>query len=459
VSGAAVALARAEGPADADTLASALGRLAEALGWGDAASPLGRVVRPGARVLVKPNWVMHANRGPWGTAPLVTSPALVQAVTRAVLRAMPGRVVVGDAPLQECDLAALLAAGRLDAWAFRLAATDPRFAGLADFRRTTCVMRDGVRVEREAARPLEDFVLFDLGRDSLLDPVTSTRAPFRVTQYDPRHLAATHGPGRHRYLVAREVLDADVIVNLPKLKTHLKAGLTGALKNLIGINGNKEYLPHHRLGGAAAGGDCYPGRSSVKRALEWAHDRGNEAGGVAARRFWRDVARVLDRARRARGDRLGVEGSWAGNDTIWRTCLDLNRILLHGRADGTLAERVQRRVVHVVDAVVAGHGDGPLAPQPLALGLLVGGHAAPAVDWVAARLLGYDPRAVPLTREAFRPFRWPLATFAAEDVRVTGDLGEGAPEGVLGWPPLPVRHPVGWRAVSLASVAAPARMA
>ena len=114
--------------------------------------------------------------------------------------------------------------------------------------------------------------------------------------------------------------------------------------------------------------------------------------------------------------------------------------------------------MHVVDAVVAGQGDGPLAPEPLALGLLAGGDSAAAVDWVAARLLGYDPRAVPLTREAFRPFRWPLTTLGPDDVRVTGDLGEGAPEAVLGWPPLPVRHPVGWRAASLASAAAPARV-
>jgi uncharacterized protein (DUF362 family) len=459
VSAPVVALGQAEAPDDPETLSRALTRVAEALAWGDADVPFRRVVPPGSRVLVKPNWVLHHNRGTGGLTPLVTSPALVRTVTALLLRGGPRRVTVGDAPLQECDLAALLRASGLDAWARRLADDDRRFAGLHDFRRTTCVMREGVRVASEAERPLADFVLFDLGPDSLLEPVTSPRAPFRVTQYDPRHLAATHGPGRHRYLVAREVLDADVIVNLPKLKTHLKAGVTAALKNLIGINGNKEYLPHHRLGGAAGGGDCYPGRSRVKRALEWAHDRGNEAGGPAARRFWRDIVRVLDRARRAGGDHVGVEGAWAGNDTIWRTCLDLNRILLHGRVDGTLAEGVQRRVVHVVDAVVAGQGDGPLAPDPLELGLLVGGESAAAVDWVAARLLGYDPRAVPLVREAFAPFRWPLVAFAPEDVRITGDLGEGPADAVPARPPRPVRHPAGWRAASLARHAAEASVA
>jgi uncharacterized protein (DUF362 family) len=446
-----VALVRAGADPGGPALAQALGRLAERLDWGAAPSPFRRVVPPGARVLVKPNWVLHANRGPDGLAPLVTSPALVQAVAEALLRGGPSRVTIGDAPLQECDLGALLQAGGLSAWAERLAAGDSRFAGLRDFRRTTCVVRDGVRVPREAPGAPSEFVLFDLGRDSLLEPVTSTRAPFRVTQYDPRHLARAHGPGRHCYLVARAAIEADVVVNVPKLKTHLKAGLTGSLKNLVGINGNKEYLPHHRLGGAASGGDCYPGRSPLKRALEWAHDRGNRAGGVAGRRLWRDVIRVLGRAQRLGGDGIGVEGSWSGNDTIWRTCLDLNRILLYGRLDGTLAETVQRRVLHVVDAVVAGQGDGPLAPRPLSLGILAGGGSAAAVDWVGARLLGYDPQAVPLTREAFARFRWPLTAFGPEDVRVTGDLGDGGADAVPAWPPLPVLHPRGWRDASLAA--------
>ncbi|MCV6004648.1 DUF362 domain-containing protein, partial [Escherichia coli] len=85
------------------------------------------------------------------------------------------------------------------------------------------------------------FVLFDLGRESLLEPITDQGQNFRVTCYDPRLLAARHAPGRHQYLVSRDIIEADVVINLPKLKTHKKAGLTCALKNLIGINGNKEF--------------------------------------------------------------------------------------------------------------------------------------------------------------------------------------------------------------------------
>ena len=37
------------------------------------------------------------------------------------------------------------------------------------------------------------------------------------------------------YCISEACLEADVIINLPKPKTHRKAGFTGALKNMIGV--------------------------------------------------------------------------------------------------------------------------------------------------------------------------------------------------------------------------------
>ena len=435
--------------------ADGISRLGDLLGWSlEGQGAFGRLVPPGrrARVVVKPNWVMHQNQGPWGIEPLLTHAAVVRAVVEEVLQAGrggkgggPARVLVGDAPLQACEFDALLRVTGMDSWAGTLQAADPRFAGIRDFRRTTCEIRDGVRLAQEDQRPRDEFVLFDLGTESLLETVTDGRGSFRVTQYDPSQMVATHGAGRHQYLVARDVIEADLIINLPKLKTHKKAGLTCALKNLIGINGNKEYLPHHRVGGSAAGGDCYPGRSPLKRALEYAFDRQNLASSRTGRRTWFQATRVLDRLVRVSGDVLGVEGSWSGNDTLWRTCLDLNRIVLYGRPDGTLADTPQRTVVHVVDAIVAGQGDGPLAPQPLPLRTLFGGTSAAAVDWVAALLLGYQPERIPIVREAFGAFRWPIAGCAADEVTVVDAAGTGPAGDLLHAPTTPVIYPAGWQ--------------
>src|SRR5690348_4836432 len=331
-------------------MASALTALAELLGWNVAGrGALGALIPRGSRVLVKPNWVMHENQGPWGIEPLVTHGSLIRQVVTSALEADPVRVLVGDAPVQGCDF--------------------------------------------------DQFVLFDLGSESLLEPITDDSGSFRVTMYPPSLMRRTHAPGRHQYLVARDVMDADVILNLPKLKTHKKAGITCALKNLIGINGNKEYLPHHRLGGANLGGDCYPGDSKLKRMLEYTADRQNTSDSPSVEKAWGVVATQLNRMLHLMGDNLGIEGSWSGNDTIWRTGLDLNRILLYGKLDGGMAATPRRRVVHIVDAIVAGQGDGPLSPLPLPLGLLLVGDNAACVDWFGAQLLGYDPQLISIVRE------------------------------------------------------------
>ena len=436
---------------NAEPVAAALNRAAGLLGWADEErGPLARVVPRGSRVVVKPNLVLHENQGPWGMEPLVTHPSLIRAAVEAALRAGAAEVLVGDAPIQGCDFGRLLEVTGLGVWAEALAKAEPRFKGIRDFRRTTCTFVDGVRVAVEDLQPEDNFVLFDLGGESLLEPVTDGRGSFRVTCYDQRLLARTHAPGRHQYLVAREILEADVVINLPKLKTHKKAGVTCALKNLIGINGNKEYLPHHRVGGSALGGDCYEGLSPVKRAVEFALDRQNTTKSLGAGRVWRGMGAQLERVANLLGDVTGTEGSWSGNDTIWRTCLDLNRVLLYGRADASMADEVQRRVLHLVDAVVAGQGNGPLAPEPLELGLLLAGASAPALDWVGALLLGYDPERIPVTREAFGRFRWPLVTYTPDEVMLAGDVGEGSAAQALGTrasAPV-VNHPTGWRDAS-----------
>jgi uncharacterized protein (DUF362 family) len=93
--------------ADADgqpTVPGALRRLGEIAGWSTAeAGTFGGVIPQGARVLVKPNWVMHENGVPYGLEPLVTHPSLIRAVTEEALRSPLSELAVGDAPLQQCN--------------------------------------------------------------------------------------------------------------------------------------------------------------------------------------------------------------------------------------------------------------------------------------------------------------------------------------------------------------------
>jgi hypothetical protein len=260
-------------------------------------------------------------------------------------------------------------------------------------------------------------VLFDLKQNSHLEPIATDWKKFRVTQYDPKIMLRHHRPGLHKYLVAREVIDADVVINLPKLKTHMKAGLTGSLKNLVGINGHKEYLPHHRKGGSKNGGDCYEGysiwKSMGEHLLDVANRRLDQPSGIL-----HTLMRACNIPLRLRGQDTLREGAWHGNDTVWRMCLDLNQVLLYGRDDGSLADQPQRAVLHITDAIVAGENNGPLSPTPISLGTVTAGWNPVAVDYVHTHIMGFDWQKIPTIRHSFDPCLYRLADFLPQEVIV-----------------------------------------
>src|SRR5690606_12091736 len=101
-------------------------------------------------------------------------------------------------------------------------------------------------------------------------------------------------------------------------------------------------------------------------------------------------------------------GNWHGNDTTWRMCLDLNRILLYADADGRWHETPARRFFSLVDGVIAGEGNGPLDPTPKPVGVIVAGFNPVAVDMTCARLMGFDYRKIPLLRRAIEEHALPL---------------------------------------------------
>lgn len=380
-------------------------------GW----NPIGALVAPGARIVIKPNWVMHRNAGPGGMECLVTHPSVLRAVLDYVLKAKPSSVVVGDAPIQDCDFGALMGYG------FGAVVEHLRALGapveVADFRRTTLHQDGHALAVNEDLRAMDRYVLVDLGARSLLEPISADAARFRVTRYDPRRMRDTHAPGRHQYLVAREVLEADLVVNLPKLKTHMKAGITASLKNLVGINGNKDYLPHHRKGSATFGGDNYPRFSILKAAAEMLLDLANRnLHRPALVRECNRLVYYLLVADLKLGGSGNVEGGWHGNDTVWRMCLDLNRVLLYADADGNVGDAPVRAELSITDAVVAGEGEGPLRPEPREMGVVMGALNPASSDHVAALLMGLDPRRIPIILESFDVKDLPIASFAPDRI-------------------------------------------
>jgi uncharacterized protein (DUF362 family) len=371
----------------------------------DADAPMTACVKPGMTVLLKPNWVIHQNLGPGGTRCLYTQHEFIEAVILEVLKARPAKIIVGDAPIQSAQWKWLAPVDSVDRWRALCQQQGVQFE-LIDFRCTVVQFKDpqlqGLRSPRDRSR----YVKYDLQGDSLLEPITSPHNPFRTTDYDPERTRQAHDKGHHSYLLCREAFEADAVISLPKLKTHSKVGLTAALKNLVGLNGDKDFLAHHRKGGGADGGDCYPYQHLGKKAAEELLDFANRRLGTSVSGVSRRLARWVV-GKSSPGD-LNLEGSWHGNDTCWRMVVDLNRILVYGKTDGTMADQPQRRVFSLTDAIIGGEGEGPLAPSPVRIGAVTFADNSVAADTVHAYLLRLDPRKMRLIAGAAEHFKWPL---------------------------------------------------
>jgi hypothetical protein len=113
-----------------------------------------------------------------------------------------------------------------------------------------------------------------------------------------------------------------------------------------------------------------------------------------------------------------MEGSWWGNDTIWRTVLDLNRILIYADKAGTVRDVPQRKLFFLVDGILAGDHEGPVAPDPKPAGVILGGTCAATIDAVMARVMGFDYRKLPLIREAFRLSELRIASFSPQQIEL-----------------------------------------
>lgn len=371
------------------------------LGEKDPARPLADIIEPGSSVLLKPNWVLDTNYSGATMDCMVTHPSFIIAVVAEAAAAMPGRILVADAPIQSAQFDRLTP----EAWRARASlAAGGIPLEIIDFRNVVTTCEKGRLLVREEVRERSRYVEFDLGHDSLLEPISTPVGRFRNTSYDPDGMTRVQHPGTHRFLLCREPFEVDVVINLPKLKAHSKAGVTAALKNIVGINGDKSYLPHHRVGGSGLGGDCYEGIKPFKRIAEWMLDGANRRIGRSGYLALSRAARLLSRIHGS-----NIEGKWSGNDTTWRMVLDLNRILLYGDASGKLSESPRRRVFSLTDGIVAGDRNGPLAPEAVNLGVVTFASNSAHADAVHLALMHFDAERVPLVREAFASMRYRLA--------------------------------------------------
>lgn len=380
-------------------------------------------IKQGDRIVLKPNWVKeHDERypGPRAWEHMITHPAVIEGVIDWVAsRLDSGTITICDGPQTDSSFRAIKEYCGLDALVARCQARYTRVTiKLLDLRSEEWHTVDGVTVSkmRLDGDPLGS-TLVDLNRASEFEDYRGLGRLYGAS-FDMSETNQRHQNRCHEYLLCRTPMDADVLINLPKFKTHKKVGMTCALKNLVGINANKNWLPHHTEGTPDQGGDQFP-CSSIKHRLEHTGlsrlKRLVKNRPLAARCFvpLKKVGRLVF------GDTHKVvrSGNWHGNDTCWRMVLDLNKCLFFYEGNGQLRTRPLRYVA-LVDGIVGGEGDGPMAPDAKACGLILAGTHPVAVDLVAARLMGFNWEKLKMLHRAFDLRGLNFVNFRPEQVLV-----------------------------------------
>ncbi len=374
-------------------------------------NPFGDLVRPGGRVVLKPNFVtsrnLHENLAGERLWSVATHPAVLRPLIEYAWKAVgaDGRISIVDCSIAgshfEQTLRTLRVHDMLEA--LRRDGVGVELIDLREFKMDPVMLLNdvpfarrswnlGVAVRRRLRGDPRGYTIVDVGRASYFErdglDLSRLRHNLNNGEREPiRH----HGPGRHRYSLSNTVLEADLFVNVPKLKTHRKTGISVALKNVVGITDKKQWLPHYRAG-APPRGDEYP------TPLSWSQWLTATLGRVPLPRGHALIAR-WPALENGHADPV-VNGNWEGNDTTWRMALDLNTALRFADRQGRLQATPQRAWFSVVDGVIAGEGQGPLGARPKPCGVILGGTDPVAIDAAAARLMGFDPARISMIARA-----------------------------------------------------------
>lgn len=403
-----------------------------------AANLLSNAVHPGDRVVIKPNWVedRHARGG--DLTPVITHSSVVRAVVDLVYETLQGKgtIIIADAPVWGCDFTHLLEINQVKKIVQHYRRCHDFKIEIRDLRQVARHVHPGAIKKKDRIMlkgDPEGYSVVDLQDKSAFVGMPSSDRLYG-DDYDRTETVAHHNGSRHEYLVSRTILTADVLISIPKLKTHAKVGATLNAKGMVGINGNKNWVAHYRIGSPSEGGDELPDsessgirtKTAVMHALRGLllakRSRAGEIAYDAILRAYRVARPVLGSV--AQSSRSFGAGEWHGNDTAWRMCADLARIALFADANGVFHETPQRRFFSIVDGIVAGEGDGPLAPDPKPAGVLLAGENLLAVDLAAVRLMGFDWRKLRYLGWLMHRASPSMGVRAPQDVEIVSNVPE-----------------------------------
>jgi len=385
-------------------------------------NPLKEIISPGETVLIKPNFVKDAHAEGGNIWSIIVHPEIIKNLCPFIYKALRGygRIIIADAPQHETDFENLLKITGLLKFKKEFQEKYNFEIEIYDLRQEMVFYENGIITKRKKLKgdPL-GYVKIDLNGDSEFKEIEKFCINLRGADYNYDETIKHHIKGKHEYLISKTILSADTIISIPKLKTHKKVGVTLNIKNMVGILGDKNWMPHYRFGSIKEGGDEYK-RKTFKNFL-YSHLKN------LGRRFLKNrngVIKILAKFGKFLQDDMLVQefdsraGNWYGNDTTWRAALDLNKIILYADKNGKMQSAKQRKYLSIIDGIIAGEGNGPLIPKEKKCGLLIAGFDPVLTDLVATKLMGFDFKKLPILKNALNLKRYKLSDFGVDDILI-----------------------------------------
>lgn len=404
-------------------------------------NPLREFLKKGDHVIIKPNLVLHTHmKGDHGVFWIVSHPSIARVMVDYSLLAVgkTGRITIGDTPLENCDFIKLCEVTGLQKMVNILVQRGHRNIELLDFRKyQTIQYPDGTIETINLSGDPRGYTEIDLGRFSLLQELEDssgeqnyyTLSDHTINHIDPKTKKRGlpnkyHSSGRHIYRIPNTIIESNSIINIAKLKTHQFAGVTLCLKNAIGISEGKQYLPHRRPGTPRENGDSFPHYPSRKYVLKLRSKRAlfSLIGGKNVAAIRSIVRKVIPAKLPHENHTEPLWGNWYGNNTIWRTILDLNLIFFHADKTGLDLNQIKRTFLGIIDGVIGIDHEGPMAGLPVPSNLLIVARDPVAADTLATYLMGFDPRKIPTITGAKRPLCKFLGDVTLKEESILGNI-------------------------------------
>lgn len=375
-------------------------------------------------VLVKPNWILpsRSNSDQWHQ--VITHPALVTLVIEVLAEKITkgSRIIVADGPDGEADFRMILSRYPINKWQ-NIAKRYGHKLEIYDLRDELCIKNYGVILKKVKVDnpPFGNFRVNMKGRDSEYFTHRKSTKGYYGTNYDTLETNRAHNGKDNIYYMSKILLEADIVINLPKLKTHRKTGITASLKNVVGLTTNRNYLPHHSEGSYQRGGDQFKNHSLL---AYWEGNLLSRSRQISLKSKWflslMPTLRKLGERIFGRTTRFTRSGNWYGNDTAWRMVLDINKVIFYFSKSGIMLRRRYRgrKYFTIVDAILVGEGMGPLDPDPVQMGYVIIGTNPVAVDLVCAKIMSFDFKKIPMIAKAFTIKHYRLTNFSPGDVKV-----------------------------------------